>query len=660
MKKMFGFFLVLIMGMNMYAQDKDVMIMRPAIGLYGGVNINMNTIDIPFFYLPSTGLPFQSSFNENLTSYGYNVGLIGYIPFSDYVVLAPRIGYNTMNAVFNKDYSFTYLNTTYNTKNEYDAKLAYLEITPAVQLHNLLPIKPLYFMLGFELGIPMTNTYTATLNDGVNPASVTEGDIPAKVNTRMAAALGVGALFELSDYVKLGAEVSYRLPLNDVSSFEDKVTYPNGASWKINQLRAGLSLTFDIGGRSDCNMGVVTPAPRETSLDVAMGSINAVNRDGERSSMRSIKVEDLQYTELFPFLPYVFFEENNTEPVGNYQTMSTSNEAGQVTISTLPADAVRINSNTLNIIGERMQQNPNASITITGTIDNRKEKNKSLSSNRAQMAKDYLVKNFNISEGRINVVAAGLPSRPSSASSPEGIAENRRLEITSNDLKIVEPILISGENIRVANPDVIEFSPVITSSDPVSSFKLELFQGGKTLRSIRGDYQPTAIQWAISPNDLANRDMPVEYTLFIRSNDANLEKEIKGTIPVEYVSITKKKEEKLADKTVARYSLTLFDFDKSDVSADDMSIIEKYIVPAIKFNSTVDIYGYTDRIGDDKHNLTLSQKRADAVKKILEGKVSGAKYITHGVGETVTIYDNDSPVGRQLSRTVQVYITTPR
>ncbi len=83
-------------------------------------------------------------------------------------------------------------------------------------------------------------------------------------------------------------------------------------------------------------------------------------------------------------------------------------------------------------------------------------------------------------------------------------------------------------------------------------------------------------------------------------------------------------------------------------------------MPAIKFNSTVEIYGYTDRIGDDNYNKQLAEKRAEAVKKILEAKVPSAKYNVQGVGESVSIFDNESPVGRHLSRTVQVLISTPR
>jgi outer membrane protein OmpA-like peptidoglycan-associated protein len=53
-------------------------------------------------------------------------------------------------------------------------------------------------------------------------------------------------------------------------------------------------------------------------------------------------------------------------------------------------------------------------------------------------------------------------------------------------------------------------------------------------------------------------------------------------------------------------------------------------------------------------------QRATNVKKFLESKLPDVKYEVYGVGEEVEIYNNDSPVGRQLSRTVQIYVITPK
>ena len=646
MKKLLaGLFMMSAMGLS--AQDK--MEMKPAIGLYGGLNINMHSPSFIYNQEITLNVPFD----ESKTAYGFNVGLIGYIPISEVFVISPRIGYNSMSGLLEKTGTPVVTGEAAPIM-ELDAKLGYLEISPILQLHNLVPVKNLYFLAGLELGIPMSKSYDYKMVENGTTLNPVSADIP-DASVRIAAAVGAGWIFELSETVKLGAEVSYRIPFSKVSS--STISTANFDKWNVSQLRAGLNLTFDIFGKKEEKKE--EPKPQAT-LDLKMNTINSVTRDGKRTPMKAVRVEDMQYTELFPYLPYVFFDEAKVEPNANVQVMSAGNEKGKFSIATLNQDAMEINYRTLDIMGVRMQENPNSKITITGTNDNKKEKStKTISTQRAEFAKDYLVKNYGIKEDRITVTATGLPAKASSSNVADGIAENRRIEISGSDAKLFEPILITGENQRVATPDLVEFVPTVTSSDSVVYWKMDLNQAGKTLKSMRGTSQPKAIQWNIAPNDLANKQMPVEYNLTVK-NISNVEKNIKGTIPVEYLSISKKKAEELADKTVAKYSLMLFDFDKAEVSAADMAIIEKHILPAIKFNSTVEIYGYTDRIGDDNYNKQLAEKRAEAVKKILEAKVPSAKYNVQGVGESVSIFDNESPVGRHLSRTVQVLISTPR
>jgi outer membrane protein OmpA-like peptidoglycan-associated protein/opacity protein-like surface antigen len=619
------------------AQAQDNIKMNPAIGLYGGLNINMHS---PSFSYDKEYNTSGLNFDENKTSYGANFGLIGYIPLSDIFVIAPRIGYNMANVKLERTGGANSLT--------FDSKLGYLEISPIMQFHNLLPVKNLYFLGGFEIGVPISKSYDYTFKNATNTVTRSE-DIP-DASTRFAAAVGAGWMFELSKTVKLSPEVSFRIPFNKVSTanYLDK--------WNMSQLRIGVNLTFDLV--SDDSKTTKTEV-KSSTMELGMGSVNYVNRDGSRAPLKTVRVEDMQYSELFPFMPYVFYDEMKSEP-SESQLMNSGSEAGAFAIENLPSDAIQINSRTLDIVGYRMNKYPASKITITGSIDNKKEKqHKTLSTQRASYVRDYLVKNYNIAEDRIEVKGGGLPSKPSSSNVADGVAENRRAEISGDDKKLFEPIVIAGDNQRVANPDLVEFLPKIVSSDSVTSWKLDLYQGDRNLKSIKGESEPKAIQWSISPNDLSSKQMPVEYILNVK-NSAGIDKTYKGTIPVEYLSITKKKSEELPDKTVSKYSLVLFDFDKADVSQADMEIIDKYIIPAIKFNSTVDVYGYTDRIGDDNYNKQLAEKRAQAVKKVLESKIKDAKYQVHGVGESVSIFDNESPIGRQLSRTVQVYISTPR
>lgn len=67
------------------------------------------------------------------------------------------------------------------------------------------------------------------------------------------------------------------------------------------------------------------------------------------------------------------------------------------------------------------------------------------------------------------------------------------------------------------------------------------------------------------------------------------------------------------------------------------------------------IEGHTDSVGDDAKNMTLSQKRADAVKKYLVDKgVDPSRLIATGYGETMPVADNNTKSGRQQNRRVEL------
>lgn len=73
---------------------------------------------------------------------------------------------------------------------------------------------------------------------------------------------------------------------------------------------------------------------------------------------------------------------------------------------------------------------------------------------------------------------------------------------------------------------------------------------------------------------------------------------------------------------------------------------------------TAAIEGYTDSMGGDEMNQSLSQRRADAVKGYLVGRgVSSTRLSSSGRGENAPVADNESAAGRQQNRRVEVVIS---
>ncbi len=618
-------------------------------GVYAGLNYNMHSPDFP--YVPAdtimTTRPLlNQAFSDNANGLGVNLGAIVNYPLDKNFVLSGRLGLNTMSATIEN----TDGNDTYSYKAERDASLYYLEVSPVVQFHNLLPLKRLYFLTGLEFGIPITGEYdnNETLTEGSQEPLVyneTGVDIADK-SVRVALNIGAGYVFNLSENTYLSPEISFRMPFSGVSSND---IYD---SWEVPQLRLGVSLTFGLGEDK--------PQDPDHFLDVSFDDVRYYDKAGNTAPLDRIKVEEVQYTELFPMIPYVFCEENMPFPDKNNQALSAEMETGDFSIGSLGADALEINMHTLDIIGERMAVNDNATIKIIGTVDGSNESSESdLSAKRAEFAKNYLIINYGIKPDRISTVAGELPEKPSAQKDPDGIEENRRIEFSSNDPSILEPIIIDRERQALAEPDLIEFVPKVNSSDSLRKWKLEISQSGDVIREFNGTGNVRPVKWVILPDELKASELPVEYTLYVE-NIADMENTAFGSVPVDFYSFSRKKVEDRADRTISKFSLILFDFDNADISDKDIHILDKNVLPAISYNSIVQIYGYSDRIGNESYNKKLAEQRAKTVKDYLSGKVKAKKYEVQGVGENNMIFDNNLPIGRQLSRTVQIYVITPK
>jgi outer membrane protein OmpA-like peptidoglycan-associated protein len=75
-------------------------------------------------------------------------------------------------------------------------------------------------------------------------------------------------------------------------------------------------------------------------------------------------------------------------------------------------------------------------------------------------------------------------------------------------------------------------------------------------------------------------------------------------------------------------------------------------------NRRVQVDGFTDSVGSDALNESLSQRRAEAVKAELVSRgIDSAKIGVQGYGKAFPVAGNDAPSGRQLNRRVEVVIS---
>jgi hypothetical protein len=102
-----------------------------------------------------------------------------------------------------------------------------------------------------------------------------------------------------------------------------------------------------------------------------------------------------------------------------------------------------------------------------------------------------------------------------------------------------------------------------------------------------------------------------------------------------------------------------FEFDSYVLKDESMIELDKLIqfletYPTVK----IEISGYTDNIGSDEYNITLSQQRAAAVAEYLMNSSIDDGRISHaGYGSSKPLTSNDSEEGRALNRRTELVIT---
>lgn len=103
----------------------------------------------------------------------------------------------------------------------------------------------------------------------------------------------------------------------------------------------------------------------------------------------------------------------------------------------------------------------------------------------------------------------------------------------------------------------------------------------------------------------------------------------------------------------------LFGFDRSDLNTSAEGNLDK-LVNVLKNNpnTNIEVQGHTDNKGTDSYNMSLSERRANAVASYLRNRgVASSRITTRGYGETAPVATNDTDAGRAQNRRVNFLIT---
>ncbi len=596
-----------------------------------------------------SGIPSCGTFNSGSGS-GIALGLLYQYPLMRRLSAQLRTSYSTMNGTLT---SREVIGNGIENGEVVDAEVEY-SLAPSLGLLSVEPMivwNPLAIPLNIGIGAQvgsfvgknaeqketLLTPRSATFVGGSAIRNAGTGDMA--IGSSYLAAIG-GLSYDIlaAENLVIAPEVSFHIQLNESGD----------SPWHGNALRLGVALKTLIGNPLEQRRS----SAAQIAADVKASGLYA---DSSEQPIVQVRIEEFLGTQLRPLLNYVFFDDNERSLPARYDLISQDAARGFSVENLHYLDVLATYHHILNIVGRRMTEYPSSTLRLIGCNSQAgaERNNDGLAGQRAEWVKSYLQRIWDIAGTRISVESRRLPDKPSNASDPDGIAENRRVELYSDDPRILAPV-VTNDTLRTASPPGIRFRSTVEAQAGISAWRLSAGQGGRMLKEFSGSGSvPRILDWRLEEDQrrVPKFPEPIDYVLEITDmKGQKFETDIQS-IATDQITIQRKKQERVADKEVNRYSLILFDFGSADINPDNKRIID-FIKNRITINSTVTVTGYTDRVGDPEFNRRLSEQRASATTQALGvGKPSGA-------GETM-LYDNDLPEGRFYCRTVKVVVETP-
>ncbi|MBM2815842.1 MAG: OmpA/MotB domain protein [Ignavibacteria bacterium] len=659
-------------GQNLYKPDK-----KAEIGIFGGYSANKHTASFRNIGdIPNCCPKFESG-----TGSGISVGLLFDFPISEIWSFGFTIDYSNHDAILNSIEKLPLgLNGTKvngEITHTIDSKIPTFggEI-----LLGINPIAGLKFQFGARAGYMLKTTFSQKEEITLPPNGALyldslgkyfnryTGEITSAANALFSAIGGLSYDFSLNNKKTLTISpfAYYQFGLNNISE---------GLDWKVNSLFAGLALKYHI---IDFPMPPPQPKPMEPpapppppaepppqppvkpkpELEASVQAVGIDDTGLEVLNIQIFELEEFLSSRVQPLLSYVFFDDNSSVIPDRYSAL-TSEGTNNFSMNTLlKLDDIETYHHLLNIVGWRLREIPDSKITLIGcnsNSDNEKD-NKTLSLKRAISCADYLTNIWKIPLNRITISSRNLPEKPSNPKTPDGIEENRRTEIVSDEERILDPV-ITYDTLRNANPPVVRFKIKTKSTAGVKNWNLQISANGKLAKSFDGiGSPPEYLDWQMNKELSKSPELwnKIEYKLEVVDNEAMNTQTGNAILPVKAVSIKKKRDEKTTDKSIDKFNLILFDFNSAELNKANKKIAGM-IKARIKPTSDVSIYGYTDRTGTGARNKQLAEDRSRATAKAIE-RIDSKIF---SVGSDKLIYDNKLPEGRFYCRTVTILAETP-
>jgi outer membrane protein OmpA-like peptidoglycan-associated protein len=514
-----------------------------------------------------------------------------------------------------------------------------------------------------------------------------EGEIPQSNIVNGSFVIGLSYLFPMNDIKTLfiAPEFFYTQGLSNVAK---------NTEWKINTFRLGLSIKYfpkeitpepfkveppredfrqilvldtlviesDKVIKTELKKGQPTYDRDEQLTDNTLIITEITKRvdtlytrpDPEVEMSFSTPVINIQthyVTEAFLFFQLVFFKHDSPDIIDFHDLLEPGSDFSTNDLETNP---VLFNKEILNIIGERLSLNTEATISVKAFADSITEKgNCDLAIKRAEKIRDYLSSVWKIDPGRIDIDRSKkncTPYQPTFSENDSGFAENRRAVIMSDSPDILAPIHRErySEVVKV-EPEVIELDPKGTTEIGIKDWEIIGVQDGREIFRKKGTGKPQLVTEEITnyKADALMEGNKLDIVFNVTDVEGNKGSETKTIKIIKDVS----------ELEVERLSLILFDVSSDRIPEHAKPGIEN-LMESLNDSTKVRIIGYSDVLGPFDFNKELSEKRAKKTEQLVRTIVPNANIVEmKGVGSLEFppgIHSYQSPTERFLSRTVRI------
>ncbi len=370
--------------------------------------------------------------------------------------------------------------------------------------------------------------------------------------------------------------------------------------------------------------------------------------------------ESREIREELPLIPRVFFAANSDKLAqSRYDLLSAAQRENFF------QDVREINSayrNLLNIIAERLRANGKAIATIRGFSPGMPIEGsaQALALRRAQYVRDYLINNLGVNGAQL-LVEVGKPDIEETKNHDRlRLEELQRVDLVvapEFEEEIFAPIQSEKKEIDAIPKSCGFIASEVLPGAGLTHWKLILMAGADTIKVFAGRHANLAQRiewdWQAEQQRRTNFWQEVKYSLQLHDSWGQEFNTPWQTIASKQVHAQPKQIEKIP--------LILFEFDDYQLDQTSRRLRTKLAQIAEKMKADAlaqcELFGHTDAIGEDDHNMQLSQRRAQNVlNELVRMGISPSRLRFKGFGEQFPLANNDLPEGRMLNRRVEAHI----